>query len=57
MIFMGAILDNMDAVTYHDFKQTLIPKIQAVYQSLVDENDIIVLEGAGSPAEIKTVIS
>lgn len=52
VIFMGAILDNMDAVTYHDFKQTLIPKIQAVYQSLVDENDIIVLEGAGSPAEI-----
>ncbi|EAC4529963.1 cobyric acid synthase [Listeria monocytogenes] len=52
VIFMGAILDNMDAVTYHDFKQTLIPKIQAVYQSLADENDIIVLEGAGSPAEI-----
>ncbi|MBF2554211.1 cobyric acid synthase [Listeria marthii] len=52
VIFMGSILDNMDAVTYHDFKQTLIPKIQAVYQSLADENDIIVLEGAGSPAEI-----
>ncbi|EQC0677330.1 TPA: cobyric acid synthase [Listeria innocua] len=52
VIFMGAILDNMDAVSYHDFKQTLIPRIQAVYQSLADENDIIVLEGAGSPAEI-----
>ncbi|MBC1824119.1 cobyric acid synthase [Listeria seeligeri] len=52
VIFMGSILANMDAVSYHDFKQTLIPKIQAVYQSLAAENDIIVLEGAGSPAEI-----
>ncbi|MBC6297796.1 cobyric acid synthase [Listeria sp. FSL L7-1517] len=52
VIFMGTILNNMDAVSYHDFKQTLIPKIQAVYQSLAAENDIIVLEGAGSPAEI-----
>lgn len=52
VIFMGQVLGDMDAKTYHDFKQGLLPKIKAVYEELAAENEIIVLEGAGSPAEI-----
>lgn len=52
VIFMGDVLTDMDAVTYHDFKLDLLPKIKKVYDELSAENDIIVLEGAGSPAEI-----
>lgn len=52
VIFMGQVLGDMDAKTYHDFKQELLPKIKAVYEELAAENEIIVLEGAGSPAEI-----
>ena len=42
----------MDAVEYHEYKQQLLPKIKKVYEELGAENDIIVIEGAGSPAEI-----
>lgn len=52
VVFMGEVLTDMDAVTYHEFKQELLPKIKEVYSELNDANDIIVLEGAGSPAEI-----
>ncbi|MBF0779527.1 MULTISPECIES: cobyric acid synthase [unclassified Granulicatella] len=52
VVFMGEVLTDMDAVEYHEFKQTLLPKIKEVYQELSKENDVIVLEGAGSPAEI-----
>ncbi|MBS4749703.1 cobyric acid synthase [Granulicatella sp. zg-ZJ] len=52
IVFMGEVLTDMDAVEYHEFKQQLLPKIKEVYEQLSDENDVIVLEGAGSPAEI-----
>ena len=35
-----------------NIKSQLIPDIMAAYNSLAAENDIIVVEGAGSPAEI-----
>lgn len=52
VVFMGEVLTDMDAVEYHEFKQQLLPKIKEVYDELSSENDVIVLEGAGSPAEI-----
>lgn len=52
VVFMGEVLTDMDAVEYHEFKQELLPKIKDVYNELSAENDVIVLEGAGSPAEI-----
>lgn len=52
VVFMGEVLSDMDAVEYHEFKQALLPKIKDVYEELGSENDVIVLEGAGSPAEI-----
>lgn len=42
----------MRAQEYYAKKQELVPHILRAYRSLAEENDIIVLEGAGSPAEI-----
>ena len=52
VIVNGEVLGNMSAEEYYRCKQRLIPKIEKAYFSLARENDIIVLEGAGSPAEI-----
>jgi len=52
VIVNGEVLGNMSAEEYYRCKQRLIPEIEKAYFSLARENDIIVLEGAGSPAEI-----
>lgn len=52
VIVNGEVLGNMRAVEYFRYKQKLIPHIMKAYRSLDEEYDIIVLEGAGSPAEI-----
>ena len=52
VIVMGKVLEDMDAVSYYRFKKKLIPQIMAAYNTLAAENDVMVLEGAGSPAEI-----
>jgi len=52
VIVNGEVLGNMSAADYYKMKHTLIPHIQAAYDTLSQENDIIVIEGAGSPAEI-----
>lgn len=52
VVFMGKVLRDMDAVEYHEFKPQLIDQISQLYQQLQQENDVIVIEGAGSPAEI-----
>lgn len=52
VIVNGEVLGNMSAVDYYKNKTELIPHILNAYESLANENDIIVIEGAGSPAEI-----
>lgn len=52
LIVMGEVRGNMRAREYFAYKKQLIPTIKAAYESLAAENDIIVIEGAGSPAEI-----
>jgi adenosylcobyric acid synthase len=42
----------MSAREYFAYKHKLVPKIMEAFSSLARENDIIVIEGAGSPAEI-----
>ena len=49
---MGQVATSMDAVSYHQYKPRLREQIRAVYQSLAGEYEALVLEGAGSPAEI-----
>ncbi|WLI77608.1 cobyric acid synthase [Kosakonia sp. H02] len=52
VVLMGKVASDMDAVSYHDYKPRLRQQIISVYQSLAQEYDALVLEGAGSPAEI-----
>ena len=52
VIVNGEVLGNMDARAYFAYKKNLIPAVMDAYNSLAAENDIIVIEGAGSPAEI-----
>ncbi|MDF2586796.1 MAG: cobyric acid synthase [Anaerocolumna sp.] len=52
VIVNGEVIGNMKAVDYFKYKKSLIPEIMKAYQKLEEEYDIIVIEGAGSPAEI-----
>ena len=52
VIVGGRSRGNMSAAEYFRFKKELIPDILSAYHALADSNDIIVIEGAGSPAEI-----
>lgn len=52
VIVRGEIRGQMPAATYFRYKKELIPEIMDAYHSLAEEFDIIVIEGAGSPAEI-----
>ena len=52
MIVNGEVLGNMSARDYFKYKKKLVPDIMKAYNALAAENDIIVIEGAGSPAEI-----
>ena len=52
VIVNGEVLGTMSARDYFKYKKKLVPNIMKAYQELSDEYDIIVIEGAGSPAEI-----
>ena len=52
VIVNGEVLGNMSARDYFKDKKKLVPNIMKAYNALAAENDIIVIEGAGSPAEI-----
>ena len=52
LIVMGEVRGHYDARDYFRMKRSLIPEILAAYRGLAAENDVIVIEGAGSPAEI-----
>lgn len=52
VILNGKVMGNKKASEYFAMKQTLIPDIMRSFQTLSQQNDIIVIEGAGSPAEI-----
>ena len=52
VIVNGEVLGNMSAKDYFAYKKSLIPQIKKAYESLETWADIIVIEGAGSPAEI-----
>ena len=52
LIVNGEVRGLYRAVDYFKMKKSLIPDILEAFESLSEENDIIVLEGAGSPAEI-----
>lgn len=52
VIVNGVPRGTMAAGEYFRYRKSLIPEVMAAYESLAAEYDIIVIEGAGSPAEI-----
>lgn len=52
VIVNGRVYGNMRASEYFACKKQFIPDIMGAYERLAAENDYIVIEGAGSPAEI-----
>lgn len=52
VIFKGKVHKTLDAVDYYAYKPVLKKEIKSVYDELASHSDIVVIEGAGSPAEI-----
>lgn len=52
VIVNGVSRGTMPAKAYYAYKKQLVPDILEAYHSLASEYDVIVIEGAGSPAEI-----
>ncbi|MBQ7981568.1 MAG: cobyric acid synthase, partial [Oscillospiraceae bacterium] len=52
VIVNGEVRGNMRAMEYFKHKKELIPDIMKAYTTLAAQHDIIVIEGAGSAAEL-----
>lgn len=52
VIIHGKALSNMDAVDYHDYKPRAMRAVLESHERLSAQYDAIIVEGAGSPAEI-----
>lgn len=52
VIVNGEVVGNMRAMEYFKRKKEFIPDIINAYNTLSAQNDIIVIEGAGSPVEL-----
>ena len=52
VIVMGKVLATLHAKEYYAFRHQLKPAVQSAYDSLAVGHDLIIIEGAGSPAEI-----
>lgn len=52
VIVNGKVRGNMRAVEYFRHKKELIPDIMNAYNTLASQHDVIVIEGAGSAAEL-----
>ncbi len=52
VVLMGRALGNMNVHEYTQVKPELFTKVTAAYDALSSEHDVMLIEGAGSPAEI-----
>ncbi|MBT2772467.1 cobyric acid synthase [Halomonas sp. ISL-60] len=52
VILRGKVHGHMDALDYHAYKRTAKESVMAAWQALESRFDVIIAEGAGSPAEI-----
>ena len=55
VIVMGKAIGTLNFIDYKALKKKLKENIHNAYYSLAAENDIIILEGAGSPAEVNLI--
>ncbi len=52
VIIHGRAIGNMEATAYHDYKRVAREAVLSSHARLARQYDVIVVEGAGSPAEI-----
>ncbi|MCW8929812.1 MAG: cobyric acid synthase [Gammaproteobacteria bacterium] len=52
VIIHGKAMTQMDATSYHAYKKTAMSYVLQSHQRLCQQYDLIIVEGAGSPAEI-----
>lgn len=52
VIVNGAVVGDMSAKEYFEYKTSLVPTIREAIAKLAETVDVVVIEGAGSPAEI-----
>jgi adenosylcobyric acid synthase len=52
VVVQGRILGNAGALDYQSLKPTLLPRVLESYRRLAGGADLVLIEGAGSPAEI-----
>lgn len=52
VVLFGKEFKDMKAREYFEYKKELLPVIGKTFSEIESENDIVVVEGAGSPAEI-----
>jgi len=52
IVLKGKIFGSMTAAEYYKNKLSFVPHIMECYNSLYEKYDIILIEGAGSPAEL-----
>ena len=52
VIIHGKVLKDLDAKAYHDYKRVAMGAVMESWQRLTAEFDAVLIEGAGSPAEI-----
>jgi adenosylcobyric acid synthase len=52
VIIHGKAIADLDAKAYHDYKRVAMAAVLESWQRLTDEFDCVIVEGAGSPAEV-----
>ncbi len=52
VVVQGKIWGNAEARAYQDLKPTLLPKVLESYRRVAAEAELVLVEGAGSPAEV-----
>lgn len=52
VIVHGRAISNMEAASYHDYKQVAMEAVLTSHQRLSEQFEYLIVEGAGSPAEI-----
>jgi len=52
VVVQGRVLGNYDARAYFELRPTLMPHVVESYRRIAGEADLVLVEGAGSPAEV-----
>ncbi|MGC9194557.1 MAG: cobyric acid synthase [Syntrophobacteraceae bacterium] len=52
VIVLGKAIGNFSAASYYDYKKELVPVVRGAFERLCAQNDLIVIEGAGSAVEL-----